>query len=386
MVVSATRGGNITYDVAIIGGGLAGLCLSIQLSRAGYQVALYEKEKYPFHKVCGEYISLESWNFLQEIGIPLSDWNLPAIKKLLLTAPDGNSIEHELPLGGFGISRYKLDGALADIAVSSGVHLFQNTKINEVVFENKFFMLQSSLGEGSKAKVVCGCFGKRSNLDVKWKRKFARQKNDKLNNYIAVKYHVEIDFPDDLIALHNFKNGYCGISRIEEGKSCLCYLTTAKNLELNANSIAFMEDNILKKNPFLRDIFSRSRFLLAQPVTISQISFSAKNQVQDHILMVGDAAGMITPLCGNGMSMAMHASKIAYECILLFLQDKIERHEMEQDYVDRWNRQFNRRLRAGRLIQRFFGSELLTNILIRSVRPFPGFVSWLISKTHGEPF
>jgi flavin-dependent dehydrogenase len=45
------------YDVAIIGGGLAGLSLSIQLAKKNYSVVLFEKEKYPFHKVCGEYIS-----------------------------------------------------------------------------------------------------------------------------------------------------------------------------------------------------------------------------------------------------------------------------------------------------------------------------------------
>ena len=72
------------YDVTITGGGLAGLALSIQLGKAGYRVAVFEKETYPFHKVCGEYISLESWNFLEDLGLPLSDWNLPIIRRLLM--------------------------------------------------------------------------------------------------------------------------------------------------------------------------------------------------------------------------------------------------------------------------------------------------------------
>ena len=46
------------YDLAIIGGGLAGLTLAIQVRRMGHSVILFEKEKYPFHRVCGEYISL----------------------------------------------------------------------------------------------------------------------------------------------------------------------------------------------------------------------------------------------------------------------------------------------------------------------------------------
>src|SRR6202042_1498937 len=83
------QSGEKHYDVVIAGGGLAGLALSIQLARAGYAVALFEKETFPYHKVCGEYISLESWNFLEELGLPLSDWNLPIIHRLLLSAPNG---------------------------------------------------------------------------------------------------------------------------------------------------------------------------------------------------------------------------------------------------------------------------------------------------------
>src|SRR5882724_873560 len=200
------HGGREVYDVVIIGGGLAGLALSIQLAKAGYRVVVFEKEKYPFHKVCGEYISLESWNFLEENGIPLSDWNLPIIKRLFVSAPNGNSIEHDLPLGGFGISRYKLDAALAEIAKSVGVKLLEEVKVNQVDFENKKFTIHASTSLIYEALIACGTFGKRSNLDIRWKRNFIRQKNNKLNNYIGVKYHIKAEFPEDMIALHNFSD------------------------------------------------------------------------------------------------------------------------------------------------------------------------------------
>src|SRR6476469_2347436 len=106
---------NRTYDIAIAGGGLGGLALSIQCARAGYRTVLFEREKYPFHKVCGEYISLESWNFLEELGLPLSDMQLSSITRLQVSAPGGKHIEATLPLGGFGISRYTLDQLLANI-------------------------------------------------------------------------------------------------------------------------------------------------------------------------------------------------------------------------------------------------------------------------------
>jgi len=374
-----------TYDVAIAGGGLAGLALSIQLSKSGYQVVLFEKETYPFHKVCGEYLSFENWNFLEELGLPLSDWHPPFIKRLLVTAPSGDFLESDLPLGGFGISRYRLDAAMANIAKANGVHVFEQTKVMDIHFENNIFHIKTSNAEYT-ASVACGSFGKRSNLDVKWKRNFTLKKSNKLNNYIAVKYHIKIDFPSDLIALHNFKNGYCGISQIEDSLYCLCYLTTAENLNKNHQSIEEMEKNILCRNPFLEKIFDTATFLYDQPLTISQISFEKKWRVENHILMLGDAAGMIMPLCGNGMSMALHGSKVAYHYIDEYLKKIISRHEMEQDFSDNWNHRFGKRLFAGRSIQYFFGSEKLSAFFIRSIKRYPSFVKFLIRQTHGTPY
>jgi flavin-dependent dehydrogenase len=143
---------------------------------------------------------------------------------------------------------------------------------------------------------------------------------------------------------------------------------------------------VLYANPHLKKIFTSSEKIYPAPVTISQISFEKKSLVQDHIFMIGDAAGMITPLCGNGMSMALHGSKIAFQQIDLFLRGKISRQQTEQNYEHSWQRQFGRRLSAGRLIQRFFGSSFLSNLLISSLKPFPIVINKLVSQTHGQPF
>ncbi len=374
-----------SFTAAIIGGGLAGLSLSILLSKAGYKTILFEKEKYPFHKVCGEYISLESWEFIERLGLNLSNLDLPIIKKLTVSSPGGNFIEAKLDLGGFGISRFFLDNELKKIALQNGVTICEETKVTNVFFDNEICCVKNNNGEVF-SKIVAGSFGKRSNLDVKWKRDFIKQKPNKLNNYLGVKYHVKNDLSADTIALHNFKNGYCGISKIENEKSCLCYLTTANNLKENHNSIKEMEETILYKNPFLKKIFTESEFLYKEPVTISQISFDKKRQVENHVLMLGDAAGMITPLCGNGMSMAFHSSKIAFENINSFLKGRISRKEMENNYIKTWSKLFEKRLRNGRRIQKFFGKETLTNFFISIIKPFPFIINRLVKSTHGKEF
>jgi len=376
---------DLTYDLAIVGGGLAGLSLSIQMAKAGYRVILYEKEQYPFHRVCGEYISLESWDFLQSLGVDLRSLNVSQIKRLSVSAKNGNSFEQELPLGGFGISRYKLDHSLAQIAKKSGVVLLEQTRVNEINFFNDEFNIQSTKGN-FKSKVVVGCFGKRSNLDVKWKRPFVLAKKNKLNNYIGVKYHIRHNFPDDLIALHNFKKGYCGISKIENEQYCFCYLTVADNLQNSNNDIKEMEQTILSANPHLKKIFDECEMLWKDPVVISQITFDKKNLIEDHVLMIGDAAGMITPLCGNGMSMALHASKIAAGQIHEFLKGTISREIMEQNYSTKWNNLFSNRLRMGRMLQRLLNDPRLTNLVIGLSRYFPSLIRMLVKKTHGDPF
>ena len=372
--------------MGIIGGGLAGLSLSILLSKKNYKVILFEKEKYPFHKVCGEYISLESWKFIeQNLGMELSVLNLPVIKKLIVSSPNGSIINADLDMGGFGISRFYIDNELKKIAVKNKVHVLESTKVNDVIYNNDSFIINHNSGSAF-CKVVTAAFGKRSNLDVKWSRKFIQKKPGKLNNYIGVKYHIKTSFPSDTIALHNFENGYCGISKIEDDAYCLCYLTTAQNLKKNNNSIKEMEQNILYKNIYLKKIFIEAEYLFKEPLTISQISFDKKTEVENHILMKGDAAGMITPVCGNGMSMALHSSKIASECICLFLSKEISRKKMEEIYTQRWKTKFNKRLKTGRLIQKIFGKKLMTNFFIKIMKFFPFLINKLISVTHGKEF
>jgi flavin-dependent dehydrogenase len=315
----------------------------------------------------------------------LKTLNVSTISILQVSSVNGNLLQQKLPLGGFGISRYLLDHTLAKLARLAGVIIEENTKVNDIVFNQSGFMIETSQ-HNYHLSVACGSYGKRSNLDVKWKRPFIAAPKNKLNNYIGVKYHVRIGFPVDTIALHNFNHGYCGIVKIEEDKYCLCYLTTAGNLQKCNGSIKEMEQTILGKNPYLKKIFTESEVLFNNPVSISQISFDKKTQIENHVMMIGDAAGMITPLCGNGMSMALHGSKLAAEQINSFLQGKITRAVMEQQYRKDWRKQFVRRLKAGRIIQRLFGKNWITNFFISVIKPFPALINVLIKRTHGRSF
>ena len=375
---------NDTYDVAIIGGGLAGLASSILLAKGGHSVILFEKERYPFHKVCGEYVSLESWDFLKRLGLALDEMNLPMIDTLLLTAPNGKSFRTKLPQGGFGISRFELDSQLANIAKENGITLVEESKIEKVRFEDRFELQAHSTSVA--AKVCCAAYGKRSNLDLKWKRGFLKASNKRLDNYVGVKYHIRTKWENNVIGLHNFEDGYCGISKIEGDKYCLCYMTKADNLKKSNNNIELLEQKILSSNPHLKKILEESEKYESFPITISQINFNRKSQVENHVLMLGDSAGMITPLCGNGMSIALHTAKLASEVIDTFLNGTISREEMEETYESNWQTHFAARLRTGRSLQYFFGSKRLSNLFVAGFKALPFVSEPVIKMTHGKPF
>jgi flavin-dependent dehydrogenase len=373
-----------SYQVSVIGGGLAGLTLAIQLADAGYSCVLFEKNSYPFHKVCGEYISMESWNFLERLGLNLFELNLPKINHLHVSSPSGKLLKHQLDLGGFGISRYLLDSKLADIASEKGVLLLDDCRVNDVKFDGTRFTIDSV--KGSFTSDICvGAWGKKSNLDTKLNREFTKEEKSG-KNYVGIKYHINIDFPNDLIELHNFENGYCGISKIEESRFCLCYLTDSENLKKYNGDIKMMEKEVLFKNPFLKEYFQKAEFLFEQPLAISQIKIGYKNAVENHILMLGDTAGNIAPLSGNGMSMAMRSSFFLNQLLVDYFDGKHSRSDLENTYEHFWMIQFKKRVAFSVFLQRLLKNTSMTNFAIMLLKAIPFLRNSIVKSTHGKPF
>ena len=86
---------NITsFDVIIIGGGLAGLTNAIHLSKSIHRVLLIEKNSYPKHKVCGEYISNEVLPYLNSLGIDPIKVGAKQISKVQISTTKGNLIRN----------------------------------------------------------------------------------------------------------------------------------------------------------------------------------------------------------------------------------------------------------------------------------------------------
>lgn len=367
--------------IIIIGGGLAGLTTAIHLSKENFEVLLFEKEEYPKHKVCGEYISAEIIPYMKSIGVDLEDLKPKKIHQLLFSTQRGEKTTAKLPLGGLGISRFALDDFLLQKAILNGVEVIQQ-QVTSAEFIEEEFKVETQSGGKHTADVVLGAFGKRSVLDKELNRDFIQHKS----SWLAVKAHYQHEsFPKNLVALHNFNGGYCGLSSTETDAINVCYLSTYQSFKAYKNSEDFKE-NVLRENPCLNQFFNDSKRIFEKDLSIAQISFQPKPQIENHMLMLGDAAGLIHPLCGNGMAMAIHSAKLASEAIITSVEKKkLNRKILETEYQKNWNLHFKSRNLMGRRLQHILLNPNLASASQKAVQIFPALLQKIISRTHGDP-
>ena len=364
--------------MVIIGGGLAGLSAANHLAGMQKRVLVIEKNSYPNHKVCGEYLSMEVLPYLRELDINLSD--AVNIDHLEISHKNGNMLKTKLPLGGIGISRYALDDRMYKAALNKGADfLFETVEL--IDFQEHAFAIRTSTGSSIMSKIVIGAFGKRSSLDKNLNRDFIRQKAP----WLGVKAHYNLPgFPNNLVGLHAFDGGYGGVSKTETGAVNFCYLASYKSFKPFGN-VADFEEAVIKKNPHLKELLGKAEMKFAKPLSIAQISFDTKQTVENHMIMCGDSAGLIHPLCGNGMAMAIHSARIASDLILKFLNDPdFSREQLELTYKKSWQNNFANRLRWGRYLQSMLLNQTISNVLIKTFINSQGLTRALIRKTHGK--
>ncbi|GAA4209703.1 NAD(P)/FAD-dependent oxidoreductase [Pedobacter jeongneungensis] len=366
-------------EILIIGGGLAGLTAALHLNKLGLNVILIEQDPYPHHKVCGEYISNEVLPYFKWLGLNIESLMPALISELLFTSLSGKSIQTKLPLGGFGLSRYTIDHYLYTELISRNVKVIHD-RVVQVNFANDQFIVETATNSFTAAYVI-GAYGKRSAIDVKLNRKFI----SKQSPYLAVKAHYQADFPNDVVSLHNFEGGYCGVSKVENNRLNICYLANYESFKKHKNILAYQE-NILYKNSYLKAIFEKAENLFDTPLTISQVSFEAKEPVYNHILMTGDTAGLIHPLCGNGMAMAIHSAKIVSTLLHQKINGKISsRATLENYYTMQWNREFKNRLKMGRILSSLLKNNNLERFTMNTLGKMPFLLNQIIKQTHGKP-
>ncbi len=364
------------YDIIVMGGGLAGCSSAIQLRSQGQRVLLLEQQRYPVHKLCGEFLSVEVISSFARLGIleAVRKAGAHPITRTYLTTSNGASLESELPGVGLGLSRYQLDLLLFQRAQELGADCLDGTKVNSVSGGlQQGFMVNTSQGNFS-SRLVLGCHGKRSTLDLS--RPFTGQ----YNPFVAFKGHYTGIALPGVIELHAFPGGYCGLSQIETGEINLCWIAHEKILNCKNSTLP----DPLWQNPVLAARLHSMQCVRKSQHRLSQISFALKGKFDADVCMIGDSAGMITPFCGDGMAMALQSAEMAIPLVTGFLQGNLSERDLKRQYTSIWNREFRTRLQIGRLLHASFINAGIANLGVSLCDTFPALARGFIQATRGR--
>lgn len=371
----------MTYDAIVIGGGLAGCSAALQLARKDHRVLLLEKGTYPQHKLCGEFLSPEVQGLCDDLGVlgAMQAAGAHPIDYARVTTADGVTFESDLPGTALGLSRYRLDKLLFEHAVDAGVDGRTGMRVRAVEGSLDHGFTVSTRDEQFTGRVVLGAYGKRGLLDRTLDRDFLQKRSP----FVAFKAHFEgVSMPGQ-IELHAFDGGYCGLSHVEEGRVNVCWIAREDTLTAAGGKPEAMIAHSLAENDALADRLGKMTRVSDTFHAISQISLARKAPFERDVCMIGDTAGMIAPLCGDGMAMALHSATLAVPPASNFLNGRITADEFRTRYAEVWNRDFNRRMQVGRWAHRGYIRPLLANTAVQLCRVVPALGRWLIRTTRG---
>lgn len=363
------------FDFAIVGGGLAGLTAALELSKYTRSICLIERQGFPHHKVCGEYVSNEVLPYLRSLGVDPMKAGAVSIDRFRLCNNKGKSTQTNLPLGGFGISRYTLDHLLFK-AISPAVDHIEDS-VQQIQRTGSGYHLDLLRNDSIEANYVIGAFGKRSNLDKPLGLSHAQRRS----HWMAVKGHYQFPFPSDLVELHTFHGGYCGLSRVENGLVNACYLVNSQVFKQHGGSAEKFQANLTASGSELGRFFEQAEPMFDRPLTIAQVDFSPKRPVVNGIFMLGDSAGLIHPLCGNGMAMAIGSARIFGQCY----GESNGSSDLPACYEKAWQLNYSSRLKTGRWLQRLLLSPSFGDLAMSMGQRMPGALPAIIRRTHGVP-
>jgi flavin-dependent dehydrogenase len=117
-------------------------------------------------------------------------------------------------------------------------------------------------------------------------------------------------------------------------------------------------------------------------LSIAQIAFAPRSHWEDDVMMIGDAAELIAPLCGDGMAMAMRSAEICAPLVADYLHSRRAAPHLKAQYVNSWEREFRARLRWGGLLQFVLLHPPLASGAVRLLSRFPTMGQFLIEQTR----
>jgi flavin-dependent dehydrogenase len=313
----------MVYDVIIIGAGPAGSTVSTLLARAGLCPLLLEKSRFPREKLCGEFITPECLKVFDRLGARarIFDAGAQSIHQWTLFAMDGRSVKVPMEWiadGGkhaIGVSRARMDYILLEIAREAGVMVREGFHVSPRISREGGI----SFIEGSADGETVERFSAPLVIDASGRNGVFQYGPDRASRFegsrlFGRKVHLRaVEGMHGIGELFFFRDGYGGMSDVEDGRTNLCFLTTEARLREAKGDSEKLLDLTLRSNPAarrrLQDAVIDGEWQGTGPITYGRV------RPTPGVISIGDAGAFIDPFTGSGILLALTSGEIAADTI-----------------------------------------------------------------------
>jgi flavin-dependent dehydrogenase len=189
--------------------------------------------------------------------------------------------------------------------------------------------------------------------------------------------------------MHVFPGGYCGLSQVEDDETNLCFLAHTSTLQAARRQFAgpplqSLLDWMQAHNPALRVWLSQAELAASGWRSIAQVSFERKQASYAGALMAGDSAGLIAPLAGDGIAMALQSGQVAASQVSAVLSGDRSVAHLPGAYQSAWDRQFRSRMRLASFLQAVLLQPTWASLVLQLLNRVPSLGDLLVEKTRGS--
>lgn len=316
---------NYDCDVLISGGGPAGSALAFHLAKKGIQVLVVEAEKFPRDKVCGDGISPVALAELDKMGITQTDKFAKAneVKQVGLFLKHDRvfiklSKPEHLPFHARIIPRIELDDMIYKAAKKAGAKYLESSRVmNYSIGPNAAWAIVKSNKQETlvKARMIVGADGSRSTIA----RQFHGSKPANDYQLLGLRaYYNNVNGPTDRVDIFFSEEGFPGIFWLfpkGEKDANVGMAMISQTFPHKPDHIKKLLANHIATHPEIRKRIGKGTLeakMEGWPITFFN---SSQKLASDRLLLVGEAAGLINPLSGDGIQYALLSSRWAAESI-----------------------------------------------------------------------
>ncbi|MFS0722889.1 NAD(P)/FAD-dependent oxidoreductase [Paenibacillus sp. 1P07SE] len=374
-------------DIAIIGAGIAGSSAAIVLARRGWRTVVIDRQRFPRHKVCGEFLSPEALTMLAELGVleRIYDRGPGIIRQAALTLHGQEELRLALPAAALGISRYFLDSALHRQASDDGARIVTGTTVSAVRSQGDGYTIDTRGSEcgGFRARAVISACGSAPGRDLPGGA--LRDPAGGRLRYLGVKSHYSGMTSGDAVELYFWKGGYVGLAPVEDGIVNVAGLLAHTSAVRERGSVLELLEWACRNNPQLQRRLSGAEPVSGTQAAVSPVPLGKPLTAWQGAALTGDAAIVIPPLCGDGMSIALRTSLLCAAQADAFLSGRISKDIWQRSYEKTVKRQLSRPLRWGRVMQQSLSHPALAPFLAQLARTAPRLASQFVKATRLDP-